>query len=457
MKKRVLVTMVFIFLLSISLTGCGHEHSYTYAPNNDGTHSITCEGEKCEYSESGACEYSADYVCEICGHKHEHTFAYAINGDRTHTITCSVEGCEYTTTENCIYNADYVCETCGHKHEHNFAYAINEDGTHTITCQTEECKYSTTENCTYSEECICEVCGFIHEHNIVITSNIDGTHNKICDSCGFNETVSCVLNEEFVCTECAWTHEHILAYESVGDGTHNATCTFECCPYTNSEKCVNDNYVCGSCGYGFPKWTVEKRDAKTYYARKKLKVYKEPSTDSEVVKTLSVDDSIVCVGVVKKYKGKNVWFYQTDEGYFVEQDSKPKASGLKNLCPAKANQVYVFEFYPRIQDYDNLKFEAVYNSIDEALIDLTGHDREWYKANWEYDPLDMWGRDVYHSPKRVIEYYTTEDGYTFPYKSVSDGTIYIDKEGVVSSYAYGGFDEEGNWSVERGVIYTFDY
>lgn len=445
MKKRVLVTMVFIFLLSISLTGCGHEHSYTYAPNNDGTHSITCEGEKCEYSESGACEYSADYVCEICGHKHEHTFAYAINGDRTHTITCSVEGCEYTTTENCIYNADYVCETCGHKHEHNFAYAINEDGTHTITCQTEECKYSTTENCTYSEECICEVCGFIHEHNIVITSNIDGTHNKTCDSCGFNETVSCVLNEEFVCTECAWTHEHILAYESVGDGTHNATCTFECCPYTNSEKCVNDNYVCGSCGYGFPKWTVEKRDAKTYYARKKLNVYKEPSTDSEVVKTLSVDDSIVCVGAVKKYKGKDVFFYQTDEGYFVEQ-KKNSWKGLKNLSPAKSNQVWVFDsFYDK---YDKVGFEAVYNSIDEALIDLTGHDREWYKTNWIHK-TDTWGKDIYIEPTEYLYTVINMEGKEEAIYN-SKKTIYIDSTGHVESYLF---------TADSGEVdgYSFDY
>lgn len=454
MKRRVLVTMVLCFLLSMGLVGCGHEHTYIYTPNNDGTHSITCEGEKCEYSESGTCQYSADYVCEICGHTHEHTYAYAINGDRTHTITCSVEGCDYTTTSDCTYNEEYVCETCGHKHEHNVAYAINEDGTHTITCQTEACEYTTIENCIYSADYICESCGFVHEHNIVVTSNTDGTHNKSCAFCGFNENVSCVLNEEFVCAECAWTHEHILAYESVGDGTHNASCTYECCPYTTSETCANNDYMCGSCGYEFPKWTVEKRDAKTYYARKTLNVYTEPNKESEVVKTLSVDDSIVCVGLVKKYKDKDVFFLQTDEGYYVEQDWKPKQGGFKNLSLARSNQVYVFDDIL----WDTANFEAVYNSIDEALIDLTGHDKAWYLENWELE-YDTWGRPQYYEPRTFGGYLTDQNGNYIKNVNgenvpiyVSNGAIYIDEKGHVDSYAYGFGVKNGNI-----IQYTFDY
>lgn len=434
MKKRLCFNIVLSLLLSVFLVGCGNE-----ATSNESAEDKNIENENVEET------------------VHEHSYVYTTSNDGTHAITCSSEGCEYSESASCQYASDYVCESCGHMHEHIYAYAANNDGTHIITCSSEGCDYSVSENCIYSEEYICESCGFIHEHSLTVTGNNDGTHNTACVECGFSENSLCVLNEEYACTECAWMHEHVFTYESAGDGTHNVTCSFECCPYTNIENCTNSDYLCVTCGYEFPKWVVKEKEAKTYYARKKLNVYSEPSADSEVIKTLSVDDSIVCVGVVREYKGERVWFYQTDEGYFVEQDSKPKASGLKNLCLAKSNQVYVFEFYPRIQDYDNLKFEAVYNSIDEALIDLTGHDREWYKTNWEYDPLDMWGRDVYHSPKRVVEYRTTEDGYTFPSKYVSDGTIYIDKDGVVSSYAYGAFDEEGNYDENRGVIYRFDY
>lgn len=336
----------------MALAGCGHEHSYIYVPNNDGTHRIVCEGERCEYSESGTCQYFSDYVCEICGHKHEHTYAYTMNGDDTHTITCSVEGCQYSAAENCTYSKDYICESCE----------------------------------------------FVHEHNLVVTSRTDGTHN--------------------------------------------VTCTYECCPYTNNETCVDNDYRCDVCGYEFPKWTVKERDARTYYARKKLNVYAEPTTDAEVVKTLAVDDAIVCVGVVKKYKDQDVLFYQTEEGYFVEQDFKPKNQGVQNLCIAKSDQIYVFDtFYiydePR-PDYDIPAFERVYNSIDEALIDLTGHDREWYKANWVYK-VDMWGRDVYNEPFVQV----AENQY------VSYGTIYIDAKGKVSSYIYR-IDGEG-------VTYGFDY
>lgn len=396
MKKRVLATLVLCLLLSMALAGCGHEHSYIYVPNNDGTHRIVCEGERCEYSESGTCQYSSGYVCEICGHKHEHTYAYTMNGDGTHTITCSVEGCQYSAAENCTYSKDYICESCE----------------------------------------------FVHEHNLVVTSKTDGTHNKACAACGFSENVPCVLNEEFVCTECAWTHEHIWAYETVGDGTHNVTCTYECCPYTNNETCVDNDYRCDVCGYEFPKWTVKERDARTYYARKKLNVYAEPTTGAEVVKTLAVDDAIVCVGVVKKYKDQDVLFYQTEEGYFVEQDFKPKNQGVQNLCIAKSDQIYVFDtFYiydePR-PDYDIPAFERVYNSIDEALIDLTGHDREWYKANWVYK-VDMWGRDVYNEPFVQV----AENQY------VSYGTIYIDAKGKVSNYIY--------YKNDIDIRYGFDY
>lgn len=161
----------------------------------------------------------------------------------------------------------------------------------------------------------------------------------------------------------------------------------------------------------------------------------------------------MCVGVVKQYKGENVFFYQTDEGYFVEQKQKPKIGGLKNLSPAKSNRVWIFdEFY---DFYDTTKVDKVYNSIDEALIDLTGHDREWYKANWVHQ-TDMWGQDMYVAPYRIVEYRINELGDSYPH-SVSDGSIYIDSNGVVSTYGYGGFDEKGNWSSDRRVFYRFDY
>lgn len=329
---------------------------------------------------------------------------------------------------------------CG-KHEHSFSYVVNNDGTHVIECLDEKCEYSENEACQYSSDYVCEICGYKHEHTFTYTSKEDGTHNKVCAECGLDENVGCVLNEEYVCSECGWTHEHILTYEPAGEAIHNAVCSIECCHYVNTEVCVNDDYLCATCGYEFPKWTVETRDARTYYARKELNVYKEPYKDSEVVKTLAVDDSIVCVGVVKQYKDEAVWFYQTDEGFFVEQERRPKCQGLKNLNPAKSNQVYIFDdFY---DGYDKVKSEGVYNSVDEALIAISGHDRDWFRANWERR-TDMWGRVMYTSPMILVEYREHPDGYTYPHYT-SHGSIYLEDNGSVLTYTY------------KDVSYRFDY
>ncbi|MBR1623455.1 MAG: family 43 glycosylhydrolase, partial [Pseudobutyrivibrio sp.] len=55
-------------LLTNSGDDTTHEHSYVYISNGDGTHTVTCKDEDCDYEETEACiDEDEDVICDLCG------------------------------------------------------------------------------------------------------------------------------------------------------------------------------------------------------------------------------------------------------------------------------------------------------------------------------------------------------------------------------------------------------
>lgn len=192
MRKKNWVVVFMLLLLSSCILGCGektsevsneslnstnqqecateevsqeesvvqaeHVHNYVYIANNDGTHSINCEDDACDFSDTENCDYSSEYQCTKCNYKHEHEIAVTPGNDGTHQLSCS--GCDYLDNELCILNDEYICEKCEWVHEHEETLSANDDGTHTISCSYECCNYTSQENCVY-EHYECLACGHI--------------------------------------------------------------------------------------------------------------------------------------------------------------------------------------------------------------------------------------------------------------------------------------------------------
>ncbi len=81
-----------------------HEHSFVYIAKDDGTHSIDCQDESCEYIEHESCILDEVYVCTVCGWTHEHDLEYLSGGDATHSVKCRYEVCAYNYQEECKYS-----------------------------------------------------------------------------------------------------------------------------------------------------------------------------------------------------------------------------------------------------------------------------------------------------------------------------------------------------------------
>ena len=168
-----------------------HEkHDYVYAPNNDGTHGITCSG--CDYQGSEACTFG-EWVDD--------------EGGVTHTKSCTA--CGYKVTEN---------KTASSDHEHSYGeWTFDGFDSHYKECS--ECHDKVYEKCVLSE----------------ISRNDSETHYKACPACGRREVEA-----------------HDLEYVQ-GDeaGTHYKRCTI--CGYvTEPEECTYEDGICIHCGASNP-------------------------------------------------------------------------------------------------------------------------------------------------------------------------------------------------------------
>ena len=214
-----------------------HEHQLVYTDLGNGTHRVTCKVEGCAYNLTKPCDFEKDpatgkNVCKICGGikkagEHTHQLRYKDNGDGTHTITCLVDDCDYKKIEDCTYQLDKdgvrKCSVCGAEkprdHKHKLEIKDNGDGTHTITCKDLDCDYEEIEDCKWKKDektgkTICSVCGaekkvLNHDHQLKITDLGNNKHKLECSdkNCAYEEIEDCkyVKNNKtgkYVCSVC---------------------------------------------------------------------------------------------------------------------------------------------------------------------------------------------------------------------------------------------------------------
>ena len=198
-----------------------HEHQLLYTDLGNGTHRVTCKVEGCAYSLTKTCDYVKDpttgkNVCKVCGGikkagEHTHQLRYKDNGDGTHTITCLMDDCDYKKIEDCTYELDKdgvrKCSVCGAEkagdHKHKLVAEDQGNGTHLLTCKDLDCDYKEIEDCKWEKDektgkTICSVCGaekkvLNHDHKLKITDLGNNTHKLSCEdkNCAYEKNEDC--------------------------------------------------------------------------------------------------------------------------------------------------------------------------------------------------------------------------------------------------------------------------
>ena len=131
-------------------------------PVNATQHTIKCTG--CDNTTTVDCTFSADGKCECGNVKVEHKPTYAPNNNGTHKVTCSVSGCNQghnKDSETCTIE-NGKCKYCSYQPTHNLTYAPNNNGTHKVICSVSGCNQSHNNNsvaCTY-ENGKCKFCSY---------------------------------------------------------------------------------------------------------------------------------------------------------------------------------------------------------------------------------------------------------------------------------------------------------
>ena len=110
------------------------EHIFTYTPNNDGTHKVTCSFTGCDQGhnkDSETCTIE-NGKCKHCSYQPTHNLTYATNNNGTHKVTCSVSGCNQNHNNNsvaCTYE-NGKCKFCSYKQPDTSSISLS--GTATI-------------------------------------------------------------------------------------------------------------------------------------------------------------------------------------------------------------------------------------------------------------------------------------------------------------------------------------
>ena len=110
------------------------EHIFTYTPNNDGTHKVTCSFTGCDQGhnkDSETCTIE-NGKCKYCSYQPTHNLTYTSNNNGTHKVTCSVSGCNQNHNNNsvaCTYE-NGKCKFCSYKQPDTSSISLS--GTATI-------------------------------------------------------------------------------------------------------------------------------------------------------------------------------------------------------------------------------------------------------------------------------------------------------------------------------------
>ena len=110
------------------------EHIFTYTPNNDGTHKVTCSFTGCDQGhnkDSETCTIE-NGKCKYCSYQPTHNLTYETNNNGTHRVICSVPGCDQNHNNNsvaCTYE-NGKCKFCSYKQPDTSSISLS--GTTTI-------------------------------------------------------------------------------------------------------------------------------------------------------------------------------------------------------------------------------------------------------------------------------------------------------------------------------------
>ena len=194
-------------------------------------------------------------------------------------------------------------------------------------------------------------------------------------------------------------HEHTMVMISNGDGTHSPACSD--CDYVESgtEPCTFEHYECIACDAILP-WEQDIVyfdgkafwDKGVFYAQKELNIYRCPDEESEVVGTLTVNESVNCVGRIVLGKGKDLkQFWVTEDGRCIP-NNRDNASNRYDLREGTTDQVVVKYMTLSGDTWSPLRMHKVYDSFDEALKDLCGTTWTQVKSNWTYNDYKSAGQ-----------------------------------------------------------------
>ena len=302
-------------------------------------------------------------------------------------------------------------------HKHIFVYENISSTKHNVVCEDKTCDYVSEEDCVFNEDYVCDFCKHKCEHTISYTSNEDGTHDIVCSICNYIECIPCSLNENYICDDCEWIHEHDFVVAPDEKGTHVFACTYSCCNYSSIEDCEYVDKICTSCGgiYPWEKDITYFDNVDVYYAQKELNVYISPNINSEVVKTLAINDSVRCIGSIFYGSGANYErYFVTEEGYCILNKFNVSTS-RNDMRICKTSQVIV----------RTPNESLVYNSYDDALENLCGCSWSNIKQTWTYNDYKSQGlpfMNTYNNSSLGITI-STKDGVN-PYGYNCNGVDY---------------------------------
>ena len=108
------------------------EHIFTYTPNNDGTHKVTCSFTGCDQGhnkDSETCTIE-NGKCKYCSYQPTHNLTYTPNNNGTHRVICSVSGCDHNNNSVACTYENGKCKFCSYKQPDTSSISLS--GTATI-------------------------------------------------------------------------------------------------------------------------------------------------------------------------------------------------------------------------------------------------------------------------------------------------------------------------------------
>lgn len=216
------------------------KHEYTAAPNNDGTHALTCSTcgyTKTENCHGGTATCTSKAVCAACGQPYGTLGEHALvqKSDETgHWMECTQ--CPYRTerephaggTATCTSKA--VCAACGREYGElgGHTYVMNFSETeHWMECSVcgdeKEHAPHAGGTATCQDQAVCTACGAkygeLGEHTFTVTNHDDKEHWSECAVCGEQKKHEAhsggkaTCSQQAVCAACGAKYGEVAAHD----------------------------------------------------------------------------------------------------------------------------------------------------------------------------------------------------------------------------------------------------